>query len=57
MSTIEAPSEWANIICGACQLMDAWKSSDPEIWSEWDQSIRDGMSEILQRLLSAVGKP
>lgn len=42
--------QWYDTICGACQLMDAWKSSDPQIWSEWDQQIRDRLSEILAAL-------
>jgi regulator of replication initiation timing len=42
----EAQAGWYEYICGACQLMDSWKSSDPEIWTEWDQKIRDGLSKI-----------
>lgn len=46
-------NSWADTICGACQLMDAWKNIDPEIWSAWDQQIRDELTEILKELYAA----
>ena len=39
-----------SIICGACQILDVVKQEWAESWSEWDQSIRDGLSSILMRL-------
>lgn len=34
-----------NIVIGACNLLDAIKSEWGDQWSEWDQSIRDGLSK------------
>jgi len=36
-----------NIVIGACNLLDAIKSEWGDQWSEWDQSIRDGLSKAL----------
>lgn len=46
--------EWANIICGACQIMDAWKAD--EVWSDYDREIRNGMTEILAELYAEQEK-
>jgi len=37
-----------NIIIGACNLLDTIRSEWGDQWSEWDQSIRDGLSEALK---------
>lgn len=39
-----------NIIIGACNLLDTIKSEWGDQWSEWDQSIRDGLSAALGTL-------
>ena len=36
-----------NIIIGACNLLDTIKSEWGDQWSEWDQSIRDGLTRAL----------
>lgn len=37
----------ANVLVGACNLLDVIKGEWGESWSEWDQSIRDGLSAML----------
>ena len=37
----------ANIIIGACTILDVIKSEWGAAWSEWDQSVRDGLSKML----------
>ena len=41
-----------NIIVGACNLLDTIKSEWGDQWSEWDQSIRDGLSAALAQVQS-----
>jgi predicted GNAT superfamily acetyltransferase len=42
----------ANIIVGACNLLDVIKGEWETEWSTWDQSIRDGLSEMLKKYYS-----
>jgi hypothetical protein len=46
--------EWANTICGACQILDAWKAE--EAWTDWDRQIRNELTEIL-KVLYALAAP
>ena len=46
---IEALTVDENIIVGACNILDTAKMDLGNQWSEWDQSIRDGLSDILRR--------
>lgn len=41
---IEVPK---NIILGACNILDTIKSEWGDQWSDWNQSIRDGLSTAL----------
>ena len=43
----------ANIIIGACTILDVIKSEWGAAWSEWDQSVRDGLSKMLATIYSA----
>ena len=38
----------ATILCGAANILDVVKQEWGESWSEWDQSIRDGITELLK---------
>ena len=39
-----------NIIIGACNLLDTIRAEWGDQWSEWDQTIRDGLSAALSAL-------
>lgn len=39
-----------NIIIGACNLLDTIRLEWGDQWTEWDQSIRDGLSTALSAL-------
>lgn len=41
-----------DIIIGACNLLDTIKYEWGDQWSEWDQSIRDGLSAALAKSMS-----
>jgi hypothetical protein len=47
----------ANIIIGACTILDVIKSEWGAAWSEWDQSVRDGLSKMLATIYSARESP
>lgn len=47
--------KWAEIVCGACQVMDGWQGD--ESWSQFDREIRIGLSAILKSIYAFMDKP
>ncbi len=40
----------ADVLCGAAQILDVVKQEWGKSWSDWDQQIRDGITEQLKRI-------
>ncbi len=47
------PAEIDALLCDVAQIVDGWKNADPQAWTEWDQSVRERITSIRARLLTA----
>jgi hypothetical protein len=47
-----SPGEIDSLLCDVAQLIDGWKA-DGTAWTQWDQSIRDRVTALRSRLLTA----
>ena len=47
---------WQDLGCNVCQILDVVKGEWKEEWSTWDQSVRDGFSEMLRSGYELVDK-
>src|ERR1035438_7146389 len=53
---VATPADLMNIITGACNILDVVKGEWAECWSEWDQPIRDSLSQILKNGYEIIGE-
>lgn len=50
----EGNAELREVLCLSAQLMDAWKQTAPEIWSEHDENLRRRVSLCMAALAAPV---